>query len=76
LIIQLVNKAASGHLASMKLLMPFFVSFAETASEEEREAMAVAPLERIKARLALLSERKKEADLLLGGDRTYRKRSR
>jgi hypothetical protein len=52
-ITQLVNKAASGHLPSIKLLMPFFASFAEAASEADREA-TVDPLARIKERLALL----------------------
>jgi hypothetical protein len=67
-ITQLVNKAASGHMPSTKLLMPLFASFAEAASEAEREATAQAaadPLERIKERLALLSKRKKESELLL-----------
>ena len=69
-ITQLVNKAASGHLPSIKLLTPFFMRFADAASEEDREAMAEAvavadPIVRIMERLNLL-KRGREAELLLG----------
>jgi hypothetical protein len=67
-ITQLVNKAAIGDLPSIKLLTPFFRRFAETASEEDRVAMAEAvadPSVRIKERLKLL-KRGREAELLLG----------
>jgi hypothetical protein len=66
-ITQLVNKAASGHVPSIKLLMSFVANLAEATSEADREAMAQAaadPLERINERLRELSERNKAAKLL------------
>jgi Family of unknown function (DUF5681) len=42
-ITQLVNKAASGHLPSVKLLIPFFMSFTEAPSEEGYEAVGDRP---------------------------------
>jgi hypothetical protein len=66
-ITQVVNKATSGHLPSIKLLMPYLESLAQATSEDDREAMARAaadPLERINERLRELSERNKAAKLL------------
>jgi hypothetical protein len=66
---QLINKAASGHLPSLKLLMPFLLKFAEAVAEEDQEATAEAEAEsykRIRKRLDEMLQRRREAELLLG----------
>jgi hypothetical protein len=65
---QLINKAATGHLQSIKLLMPFLVGFAEAAAAEDQEAKALADDEsykRITSRLSEMLRRKREAQALI-----------
>jgi len=68
MVTQLINKSAGGHLASTKLLMPFFEKFGAAASEADQEAVAGAndeSYERITRRLDEMLERKRESRLLL-----------